>query len=79
MVSLTFVFITCQTLVPRYFMCKAHLKIAIFTGDFRVVGTRIIELTVFAEGSETPAEIGVIRKKSLQEELLISSIVLGIV
>ena len=73
MVPLTFVFIACQSVMPRHFVSEAHLEAALLARDFRVDRGSLIQLTIFTEWCETPAKTWVIGEKRLQKKLLISN------
>jgi hypothetical protein len=73
MVSLTFVFIACQSVMPRYFVREAHLEAALLARDLGVDRISLIQLTIFTEWCETPAKTWLIGEKRLQKKLLISN------
>jgi hypothetical protein len=64
-VPLTFVFITCQPLMPRHFVSEARLKAALLARDLGVDRIVFIQLTIFTEWCETPAKTWLIGEKRL--------------
>jgi hypothetical protein len=68
-----FEFIACQSVMPRHFVSEAHLEAALLARDFGVDWGSLIQLAIFTEWCETPAETWVIGEKRLQKKLLISN------
>jgi len=73
MVPLTFVFIACQSVMPRHFVSETHLEAALLARDLGIDRISLILLTIFTEWCETPAKSWLIGEKRLQKKLLISN------
>lgn len=55
----------CQTFVPWHLVGEAHFVVAFFTGGVWVSWWCLVQLSCFAEGTETPAEVGIVGQEGL--------------
>jgi hypothetical protein len=70
-----FIFIACQSVMPRHFVSEAHLEATLLARDLGVDRGSLIQLSIFTKWCETPAKTWVIGEMRLQKKLLISNAV----